>query len=104
MGGIRFILGFHAHQPVGNLPEVFAQAYQRSYLPFFDVLSEFSEVPFTLHYSGVLFDWLEVAHPEFLDRLAGFIARDQVELLRADIMSQSWWLFRTRTRSGRSSG
>jgi hypothetical protein len=81
MGGIRFILGIHAHQPVGNLPEVFAQAYQRSYLPFFDVLSEFPEVPFTLHYSGVLFDWLEVAHPEFLDRLAGFIARGQVELL-----------------------
>ncbi len=81
MGGIRFILGIHAHQPVGNFPEVFAQAYQRSYAPFFDVLSEFPQVPFALHFSGVLFDWLETAHPEFLDRLAGFIARGQVELL-----------------------
>ncbi|MBI4574229.1 MAG: DUF1926 domain-containing protein [candidate division NC10 bacterium] len=81
MGGIRFILGMHAHQPVGNLPEVFAEAYRRAYLPFLEVLNEFPQVPFALHYSGVLFDWLEATHPEFLDRLAGFTARGQVELL-----------------------
>ena len=81
MGRIRFILGIHAHQPVGNLPEVFAEAYRRSYLPFLEVLSEFPQIPFALHYSGVLFDWLEATHPEFLDRLAGFVARRQVELL-----------------------
>ncbi len=81
MGDVRFIFGIHAHQPVGNLPEVLAQAYQRSYAPFLDVLSEFPQIPFALHYSGVLFDWLEVTHPEFLDRLAGFVARGQVELL-----------------------
>ncbi len=78
---MRFILGIHAHQPVGNLPEVFAEAYRRSYVPFLDVLSEFPTVPFALHYSGALFDWLETAHPEFLDRLAAFVARGQVELL-----------------------
>ena len=81
MGRIRFILGIHAHQPVGNLPEVFTEAYCRSYLPFFEVVSDFPGVPFALHYSGVLFDWLEATHPEFLDRLAGFVARGQVELL-----------------------
>ncbi|MBI4841612.1 MAG: DUF1926 domain-containing protein [candidate division NC10 bacterium] len=81
MDGVRFILGIHAHQPVGNLPEVFAGVYRRAYVPFLDVLSEFPQIPFALHYSGVLFDWLEAAHPEFLDRLAGFVARGQVELL-----------------------
>ncbi len=81
MGGVRFILGIHAHQPVGNLPEVFAEAYDRSYAPFLEVLSEFPRVPFALHYSGALFDWLETDHPEFLDRLGDFIARGQVELL-----------------------
>lgn len=81
MGRIRFILGIHAHQPVGNFPEVFAAAYRRSYVPFLDVLSEFPHIPFALHYSGVLFDWLEATHPEFLDRLAGFVARGQAELL-----------------------
>jgi alpha-amylase len=81
MDAVRFILGIHAHQPVGNLPEVFEQAYQRSYVPFLDILGEFPQVPFALHYSGVLLDWLESAHPEFLDRLAGFVARGQIELL-----------------------
>ncbi len=81
MGSVRFILGIHAHQPVGNLPEVLAEAYRLSYAPFLEVLSEFPRVPFALHYSGALFDWLETDHPEFLDRLAGFIARGQIELL-----------------------
>lgn len=81
MGGIRFILGIHAHQPVGNLPEVFAEAHRRSYAPFLEILSEFPQVPFTLHVSGILFDWLEKAHPEFLDRLAFLVDRGQVELL-----------------------
>jgi alpha-amylase len=81
MGGLRFILGIHAHQPVGNLPEVFAEAHRRSYAPFLETLSGFPQVPFALHISGILFEWLEETHPEFLDRLASLVARDQVELL-----------------------
>ena len=81
MAGVRFVLGVHAHQPVGNFPEVFSEAYRRSYVPFLDVLSEFPQIPFAYHISGVLFDWLEQAHPEYLDRLAGLIARGQLELL-----------------------
>jgi alpha-amylase len=81
MDAARFILGIHAHQPVGNLPEVLEQAYRRSYVPFLDILGEFPQVPFALHYSGVLLDWLESTHPEFLDRLAGLVARGQIELL-----------------------
>ena len=81
MDGVRFIFGIHGHQPVGNLPEVFAEAYQRSYIPFLDVLSDYADVPFALHISGVLFDWFEEAHPEFLDRLGALVDRGQVELL-----------------------
>ncbi|HEX7550232.1 MAG TPA: hypothetical protein VF579_06625 [Candidatus Methylomirabilis sp.] len=81
MAGVRFVLGVHAHQPVGNFPEVFSETYRRSYVPFLDVLSEFPQIPFAYHISGVLFDWLEQAHQEYLDRLAGLIARGQLELL-----------------------
>lgn len=81
MGGIRFILGIHAHQPVGNLPEVFAEAHRRCYVPFLQILSEFPQIPFSLHISGVLLDWLEGAHPDYLDQLAALVARGQVELL-----------------------
>ncbi len=62
-------------------PGVFEEAYRRCYAPFFDVLTDFPKVPFALHYSGILFDWLEATHPEFLDRLADFVARGQAELL-----------------------
>jgi alpha-amylase len=81
MAGFRFILGIHAHQPVGNFPEVFTAAYQQAYTPFLDALSEHPHVPFALHYSGALFDWLEEAHPEFLARLIALVQRGQVELL-----------------------
>jgi alpha-amylase len=77
---VRFILGVHAHQPVGNLPEVFETAHQRSYLPLFETLREYP-IPLAVHISGVLFDWLEQAHPEFLDRLGRLAAAGQVELL-----------------------
>jgi hypothetical protein len=43
MAGVRFALGVHAHQSVGNFPEVFSEAYRRSYVPFLDVLSEFPQ-------------------------------------------------------------
>jgi len=46
MAGVRFVLGVHGHQPVGNFPEVFSEAYRRSYVPFLDVLSEFPQIPF----------------------------------------------------------
>ncbi len=81
MGRFRFILGIHAHQPVGNFPNVLAEAYRRSYAPFLDVLDDFPHVPFAFHLSGVLLDWLETAHPEFLDRLGVCLLRGQVELL-----------------------
>jgi alpha-amylase len=81
MGGFRFILGIHAHQPVGNFPEVLADAYRRSYVPFLDVLDDFPHVPFAFHASGVLLDWMEASHPEFLDRLGTFLQRGQVEIL-----------------------
>ena len=68
MGGIRFIPGIRAHQPGGNLPRVFAEAYRRSYFPYLEVLSEFPQIPSAPHYSGVLPDWLEASHPGFLDR------------------------------------
>ncbi|HYL81240.1 MAG TPA: alpha-amylase/4-alpha-glucanotransferase domain-containing protein [Candidatus Acidoferrum sp.] len=82
MGGIRFSLGIHAYQPVGNLPEVFAEAHRRSHVPFLQILSEFPQIPFSLDISGVLFDWLEDALPDFLGRLAARLELDPPARLR----------------------
>ena len=77
----RFILAVHCHQPVGNFPWVFEEAYQSAYLPFLSALERHPKVKVVFHYSGSLLDWLGERHPEFIKTLRGMFARGQVELL-----------------------
>jgi 4-alpha-glucanotransferase len=78
---IRFVLALHNHQPVGNFDGVFEQAYQDSYRPFLDVLDRFPHLPIALHTSGSLMEWLAARHPEYLDRLAEFVAAGRMEIV-----------------------
>ncbi len=80
-GNLRLILALHNHQPVGNFDGVFEQSYQESYLPFLNVVSDYPEVPFSLHTSGSLLEWLEQRHPEYIDRLRGLVERGQTEII-----------------------
>ncbi|MCR9202892.1 MAG: DUF1926 domain-containing protein, partial [Planctomycetaceae bacterium] len=80
-GTVRLILAFHNHQPIGNFDGVFEQSYQESYLPFLNVLQEYPDIPFALHTSGSLLEWLEVAHPEYIERVKGLVAQNQVEII-----------------------
>ncbi|MEZ6058369.1 MAG: alpha-amylase/4-alpha-glucanotransferase domain-containing protein [Planctomycetaceae bacterium] len=78
---VRLVLTLHNHQPVGNFDGVFEAAYQDSYRPFLDVLEDYPHLKLTLHNSGSLLEWLEPNHPEYIDRLRGFVERGQIELL-----------------------
>jgi hypothetical protein len=78
---VILILGLHNHQPVGNFEHVFEEAYAKAYHPFLEVLSGFPEIPFVLHNSGVLWDWLEARHPEYLELLGSMVDRGQVEIM-----------------------
>lgn len=78
---LRLVLVIHNHQPVGNFEGVFEESYQNSYQPFLDVLSEYPEIPFSLHTSGSLMEWLVDAHPEYIDRVRGLTESGQVEVL-----------------------
>ena len=80
-GSVRLVLTFHNHQPVGNFDGVFEQAYRDSYLPFLDVMQDYPEIPFGLHTSGSLLEWLEPNHPEYIDRLRRMVASSQVEII-----------------------
>ncbi len=80
-GSVRLILAFHNHQPIGNFDGVFEQAYRDSYLPFLDVMQDYPEIPFSLHTSGSLLEWLEKHHPEYIDRLRQMVACRQVEII-----------------------
>lgn len=80
-GSVRLVLTFHNHQPVGNFDGVFEQAYRDSYLPFLDVMQNYPEIPFGLHTSGSLLEWLEPNHPEYIERLRSMVASSQVEII-----------------------
>jgi len=78
---VDLLLAVHCHQPVGNLDQVIEEAYQRSYLPFIETLREHPRIKFAAHYSGVLLEWFEARHPEFLGLLKDLVRKGQLELL-----------------------
>jgi alpha-amylase len=78
---IRLVLALHNHQPVGNFEHVFQRAYEDSYLPFLDVFSRYESLRIALHTSGALMEWLDAAHPEYVDRLAELAGQGRMEIL-----------------------
>ncbi|MBU0630578.1 MAG: DUF1926 domain-containing protein [Candidatus Margulisbacteria bacterium] len=78
---VDLLLAVHCHQPVGNLDQVIEEAYQRSYLPFIETLRRHPRIKFAAHYSGVLLEWFESRHPEFLGLLKDLVKKGQLELL-----------------------
>jgi len=78
---IRFALGVHDHQPVGNFDHIVEQHVREAYRPFLERLAERGFVPFTLHVSGPLLEWLEAHDRGFLDLVGRLAADGKVELL-----------------------
>ena len=78
---ISLALAIHNHQPVGNFGWVFAEVYERAYLPMLEALERHPGVRLSLHYTGPLLEWVAAERPEFLARLATLVRRGQVELL-----------------------
>ncbi|MFQ5980337.1 MAG: alpha-amylase/4-alpha-glucanotransferase domain-containing protein [Candidatus Heimdallarchaeota archaeon] len=80
-GRIYLPLVFHVHQPVGNFPWVFEDAFEKSYEPLLSALERHSDVSAGLHITGPVLDWLEIEQPAFLDRVRSLVKGGQVELL-----------------------
>src|SRR5947209_13949419 len=78
---IHLELVTHNHEPVGNFPWVFLQVFEEAYLPMIEALERHPTVRLSLHYTGSLLDWLEEAHPAFLERIAALVKRNQVEIV-----------------------
>lgn len=81
MNKFRLAVGLHNHQPVGNFEHVFEDAHQHAYAPFLEVLRNFPTLRMTLHQSGILWDWQEQHHPEYLETVRGMIRGGRLELL-----------------------
>ncbi|MGA2612856.1 MAG: alpha-amylase/4-alpha-glucanotransferase domain-containing protein [Spirochaetia bacterium] len=81
MRKVRLILGTHNHMPIGMDPVAAEKRYQSGFKPLLAVLYRYPDFPVALHYSGVLLEWLEESHPEFLMLLEEMVKRGQVEVL-----------------------
>ncbi len=80
---VALLLGVHAHQPVGNFPEVLQDAHARCYGPFIRTLYRYPDFHFALHFSGWLLDYLLQHYPEDMAMLKKMVQRGQVELVGA---------------------
>jgi 4-alpha-glucanotransferase len=78
---VSLALVIHSHQPVGNFDHVIEEAYRKAYRPFVEALIAHPSIRLSLHYSGILFEWLEAHHPEFFDFLRLLVERHQVEIV-----------------------
>ncbi|MFQ5708366.1 MAG: alpha-amylase/4-alpha-glucanotransferase domain-containing protein [bacterium] len=81
MDKVNVAFGIHNHQPVGNFDFVFEEAYQKSYLPFLEILEKHPGIRLALHYSGILFQWIKRHEPEFIPRLRALVQAGQVEMM-----------------------
>jgi 4-alpha-glucanotransferase len=77
---IKLLLGVHAHQPVGNFPEVIHDAHLRCYRPFLHTLYEYPQFRFAVHFSGWLLEFLFQHHPNDIAMLREMVQRGQVEI------------------------
>ncbi|NLT36076.1 MAG: DUF1926 domain-containing protein [Gaiellales bacterium] len=80
MNCIYLALGIHNHQPVGNFAWVFEKNYRTAYLPFLNVMEDSTALPFSLHTSGPLLQWLLECHPEYVSRVRNLVEAGRVEI------------------------
>ncbi len=77
----KLILGIHNHQPVGNFDHVIADAHERAYRPYLEMLEGHPAIRCAVHISGPLYEWHRRQTPEYLERLAALVKRGQVEMV-----------------------
>ncbi|TVR67450.1 MAG: DUF1926 domain-containing protein [Spirochaetaceae bacterium] len=81
MSSINLILGSHNSQ-ILDLPDADQDTqYEYAIKPFLKLLYNRRDLRFTLYYSGLLMEWLDRHHSEFVDVLTEMVKRKQVELL-----------------------
>ena len=71
---------------MGNFDHVIEDAYQKSYAPFVRALHEHPRIRLSLHFSGILLEWLEKRHPEYFQQLRELAERGQIELVGGGLL------------------
>ncbi len=77
----KLAFALHNHQPVGNFNAVFEEAHNKCYKLFPELVARYPNFRFSLHQSGILWEWQKKHHPEFFKTIGDLVDRGQVELL-----------------------
>ncbi len=77
----RFSLVLHAHQPTGNFDFVFRENFEKCYDPLLQVIESHPTLPVSLHFSGILLEWLAHHEPTYMARLRALVDNGRVELI-----------------------
>lgn len=77
----HLIIVIHNHMSIDQDNSVFEQAADRCYTPFLETLEQHPGIRLGLHYSGILFEWMEKHRSDLLDKLSALCGRGQIELL-----------------------
>ncbi len=77
----KFIFTVHNHQPVGNFDHVIREAFEKSYKPFIDLIFKLEYPRVCLHFSGILYEWIEKNFPYYLEMIYIMVKRGQIEIL-----------------------
>ena len=80
-GKTTFLLGIHNHQPVGNFPQVFEKGYEISYRPFIELMKKFPTIKWSLHLSGILWDFMADKHPEYISDVRKMCDDGRLEIM-----------------------
>jgi alpha-amylase len=78
---LRLLFVIHNHQPVGNFDAVVRKATRLSYRPFLEEMKRFPGIPFGLHVSGPLLEWMEANDPAVIDLIASGVEEDRIEIV-----------------------
>ncbi len=81
MKTVNLVLGIHNHQPLGNFDFVFEHAADSSYAPFLDELEKYPGIRMSLHYSGILLEWLVAHRPKIIRQLKRMIDKGQITMM-----------------------
>ncbi|NNE10449.1 MAG: DUF1926 domain-containing protein, partial [Gemmatimonadetes bacterium] len=71
----------HAHQPTGNFDFVFRENFDKCYDPLLQVIETHPTIPVSLHFSGILLEWLAENEPTYMARLRALVDQGRVELI-----------------------
>jgi len=97
---VSLLLGVHAHQPVGNFPEVVEKAHMLCYRPFLQTLHRYPQFKFAAHFGGWLLQWLFDRHPRDMALLREMVVRGQAELFGGGDMEPVLGAIPSRDRIG----